>query len=116
MQPNDDKETQASPVEKEICTAVSQHWAASDANDFATEHQIYREDAIPDYPQSGERMMGGLSARLSVGPGEPMAQAEIISRRDGWRGCTREQKEVNFIVSAFLYRAVCFVDGGGERG
>ena len=27
----------------EIRAALDQHWAASDANDFVTEHQIYRE-------------------------------------------------------------------------
>jgi SnoaL-like domain len=42
----------------EIRTALARHWAASDANDFATEHEIYREDAVLDYPQSGERIRG----------------------------------------------------------
>jgi len=41
-----------------IRAALDQHWAASDANDFVTEHQIYREDAVLDYPQSGERTRG----------------------------------------------------------
>jgi len=65
MQPNDDKETQASPPEMEIRAALAQHWAASDANDFATEHQIYREDAILDYPQSGERIRGRANIQAS---------------------------------------------------
>ena len=65
MQSNDDKETQASPLEKEICAALAQRWAASDANDFATEHQIYREDAILDYPQSGERIRGRANIQAS---------------------------------------------------
>src|SRR5689334_3296601 len=30
----------------------------SDANDFEAEHQIYREDAVLEYPQSGERIRG----------------------------------------------------------
>lgn len=38
--------------------ALQRHWAASDANDFETEHDIYREDAVLDYPQSGERIHG----------------------------------------------------------
>jgi hypothetical protein len=38
-----------------IRAALDQHWAASDANDFETEHRIYHEDAVLDYPQSGER-------------------------------------------------------------
>jgi hypothetical protein len=65
VQPNDDKEAQASPLEKEIRAALSQHWAASDANDFETEHQIYLEDAILDYPQSGERFRGRANIQSS---------------------------------------------------
>ncbi|HVQ98851.1 MAG TPA: nuclear transport factor 2 family protein [Mycobacterium sp.] len=42
----------------DIRLALTNHWAASDANDFATEHQIYRADAVLDYPQSGERIRG----------------------------------------------------------
>jgi hypothetical protein len=38
--------------------ALKRHWDASDANDFETEHDIYREDAVLDYPQSGERIRG----------------------------------------------------------
>jgi hypothetical protein len=41
-----------------IRAALDRHWAASGANDFETEHLIYREDAILDYPQSGERTRG----------------------------------------------------------
>src|ERR671936_657697 len=38
--------------------ALQRHWDASDASDFVAEHQIYREDAVLDYPQSGERIRG----------------------------------------------------------
>jgi hypothetical protein len=38
--------------------ALERHWDASDANDFNVEHEIYREDAVLDYPQSGERIRG----------------------------------------------------------
>ena len=41
-----------------ILAALQRHWAASDANDFEAEHDIYREDAVLDYPQSGERIRG----------------------------------------------------------
>jgi ketosteroid isomerase-like protein len=44
--------------DQEIRAALDQHWAASDANDFQTEHLIYHEDAVLDYPQSGERTRG----------------------------------------------------------
>ena len=38
--------------------ALERHWDASDASDFKVEHEIYREDAVLDYPQSGERIRG----------------------------------------------------------
>ena len=53
-----EKEQYSGARDQEIRAALDQHWAASDANDFETEHQIYREDAVLDYPQSGERTRG----------------------------------------------------------
>jgi hypothetical protein len=44
--------------DQEIRAALDQHWAASDANDSETEHLIYLDDAVLDYPQSGERTRG----------------------------------------------------------
>jgi ketosteroid isomerase-like protein len=38
--------------------ALRRHWAASDRNDFEMEHEIYRDDAVLEYPQSGERIRG----------------------------------------------------------
>jgi ketosteroid isomerase-like protein len=56
---NEQKAEQNSEVrDQEIRAALDQHWAASDASDFETEHLIYREDAVLDYPQSGERTRG----------------------------------------------------------
>ena len=44
--------------DQQIRAALDRHWAASDANDFETEHLIYHENAVLDYPQSGERTRG----------------------------------------------------------
>ena len=41
-----------------IAAALKRHWDASDAGDMDAEHEIYREDAVLDYPQSGERIRG----------------------------------------------------------
>ena len=49
----------------DVWVALRRHWAASDANDFATEHQIYRADAVLDYPQSGERIRGRANIEAS---------------------------------------------------
>jgi hypothetical protein len=44
--------------DRAVQAALDRHWAASDASDFQTEHEIYREDAVLEYPQSGERIRG----------------------------------------------------------
>ncbi len=44
--------------DQSVRAALERHWQASDANDFEVEHEIYREDAVLDYPQSGERIRG----------------------------------------------------------
>lgn len=45
-------------TDDEARDALRRHWAASDVNDFAAEHDIYRTDAVLEYPQSGERIRG----------------------------------------------------------
>jgi ketosteroid isomerase-like protein len=57
---NDQQKKEQDPGvrDQEIRAGLDQHWAASDANDFETEHRIYREDAVLEYPQSGERTRG----------------------------------------------------------
>ncbi len=49
--------------DQEIRAALDQHWAASDADNLETEHRIYHEDAVLDYPQSGERTRGRRSTQ-----------------------------------------------------
>jgi hypothetical protein len=44
---------------------LDRHWAASDANQFELEHEIYAEDAVLDYPQSGERIRGRKNIQAS---------------------------------------------------
>jgi hypothetical protein len=51
--------------DRTVLAALERHWAASDASDFKVEHEIYREDAVLDYPQSGERIRGRSSIQES---------------------------------------------------
>src|SRR6516164_7744452 len=51
--------------DRQIRAALDRHWAASDANDFEAEHQIYREDAVLEYPQSSERIRGRRNIQAS---------------------------------------------------
>ena len=59
--------------EEQIREALDAHWHASASGDADTEHNIYADDAICDYPQSGERIVGrsNLQALRSHHPGKP---------------------------------------------
>jgi hypothetical protein len=56
-----------------IRVAIDRHWAASAAGDLVAEHEIYHDDAICEYPQSGEIIHGraNLQALRSHHPGKP---------------------------------------------
>ncbi len=53
--------------------ALNAHWSASAAGDLDSEHDIYDDDAICDYPQSGERIRGRINLQALRGhhPGKP---------------------------------------------
>ena len=40
--------------EEQIREALNRHWHASAIGDANAEHDIYDDDAVCDYPQSGE--------------------------------------------------------------
>jgi ketosteroid isomerase-like protein len=76
-----------STLEERIRAALDQHWAASDANDFVTEHLIYLEDAVLDYPQSGERTRGRSNIqnqRASQPSNKQFTVRRIIGRGELW--------------------------------
>lgn len=71
----------------EIRHALDRHWAASDADDFEEEHQIYRDDAVLDYPQSGERISGrrNIEASRKAQPNKKrFAVRRVIGSGDLW--------------------------------
>ena len=59
--------------DEHIREALERHWQASAAGDSDAEHGIYEDDAICDYPQSGERILGraNLQELRSHHPGKP---------------------------------------------
>src|ERR1700752_2887283 len=88
--------------DRAIRAALDQHWAASDANDFETEHRIYHEDAVLESPQSGERTRGRrniqnqrasqsskkrFTVRRIIGGGD-LWVTELILTYDGKPSCT----------------------------
>ena len=57
----------------QIREALHAHWYASAVGDLEAEHNIYADDTICDYPQSGERILGrkNLQALRGHHPGKP---------------------------------------------
>jgi hypothetical protein len=74
--------------EEQIREALNSHWRASAAGDANAEHEIYDDDVICDYPQSGERILGrsNLQALRSHHPGKPSGfdVRRILGQGDLW--------------------------------
>ena len=73
--------------DREIRAALDLHWAASDANDFEVEHRIYAEDAVLEYPQSGERIRGRRhiqSSRTAQPNDKRFTVRRILGTADLW--------------------------------
>jgi hypothetical protein len=73
--------------ENGIREALDRHWAASDVNDFEVEHDIYRDDAVLEYPQSGERIRGrrNIQASRTVQPSSKrFSVRRIVGTGDLW--------------------------------
>jgi hypothetical protein len=86
---NDQQKTEpcSNARDQQIRASLDQHWAASDANDFETEHRIYHEDAVLEYPQSGERTRGRRNIqgqRASQPSNKRFAIQRIIGSGDLW--------------------------------
>ena len=66
---------------------LERHWLAADANDFSTEHEIYHEDAVLEYPQSRERIRGRqriLASRQAQPNNKRFTIRRIIGHGDIW--------------------------------
>jgi hypothetical protein len=61
---------------------IEEHWQASERGDSDTEHAIYADDAILDYPQSGERFRGRSRIQAQRG-GHPAERHFSILRIRG---------------------------------
>jgi hypothetical protein len=70
------------------CVALDQHWAASASGDLETEHDIYDDNVLCEYPQSGEKIHGrrNLQALRGHHPGKPggFSIRRIVGADDLW--------------------------------
>lgn len=79
-----------------IRSAIDRHWAASTAGDQVAEHEIYHEDAVCEYPQSGEIIRGrhNLQALRSHHPGKP--SGFVVRRIVGEGNVWVSEYEINY--------------------
>ena len=74
--------------DEKIRELLDAHWRASAAGDADAEQDIYADDGICDYPQSGERIVGrgNLQALRSHHPGKPSGfnVRRIVGNADIW--------------------------------
>jgi hypothetical protein len=65
-----------------IRAAIEEHWHASERGDIEAEHAVYAQDAILNYPQSGERFRGRARIAAQRG-GHPADRHFTIQRITG---------------------------------
>ena len=87
MDNQQENERRSGVRDQEIRAALDRHWIASDADDFETEHRIYHENAVLEYPQSGERIRGRSNIqnqRASQPSKKRFAVRRILGGGDLW--------------------------------
>jgi len=98
-------------LDDEIRVALQTHWDASDADDLVTEHQIYRADAVLEYPQSGERIRGRdniRAARIAQPNTKRFTVRRILGGGDLWIS----ELVLTYDAQPFYVVSIMELDGG----
>ena len=101
---------ESSMQDEQILEVLNAHWRASASGDADAEHDIYADDAICDYPQSGERILGrrNLQALRSHHPGKPSGfqVKRILGKGDLWitEYTITYQGQIAYTVSIMEFR------------
>jgi hypothetical protein len=96
--------------EEKIRELIDAHWKASASGDLDEEHNIYADDAICDYPQSGERILGraNLQALRGHHPDKPSGflVRRILGYGDLWitEYVITYKQQSSFVVSIMEFR------------
>jgi hypothetical protein len=89
---------------------IDGHWNASASGDLGEEHDIYADDAICDYPQSGERILGreNLQALRGHHPDKPsgFVVKRILGHSNLWvtEYIITYKQQSSFVVSIMEFR------------
>jgi hypothetical protein len=92
--------------------AIEEHWHDSEAGDTEAEHAIYADDAILDYPQSGERFRGRETIAAQRGA-HPANRHFTISRITGTGGLWVSECVITY--DGVPTRSVSIMEFAGDR-
>jgi hypothetical protein len=95
----------------DVRAALLNHWTASDANDFVMEHQIYRADAVLEYPQSCERIRGRHDIQASR-EAQPSTKRFTVRRVLGGGDLWISELVLTYDGEPFYVVSVMEFDGG----
>ena len=95
----------------DVRAALLRHWAASDADDFATEHEIYDDHAVLEYPQSGERIRGREAIQASR-MAQPDAKRFSVRRITGAGGLWVSELVVRYGDRPLRVVSIMEIEGG----
>ena len=94
-----------------VRAALQRHWAASDADDFVMEHEVYAEDAVLEYPQSRERIRGRHDIQASR-MAQPDKKRFAFRRILGSQGVWVSELVVTYGERPFQVGSVMEFEGG----
>lgn len=98
--------------DRQMREALDAHWQASAAGDLNAEHDIYADDVICEYPQSGERIVGrsNLQALRGYHPDKP--SGFDVRRIQGSGNLWVTEYSINYKTQAALVVSIMeFADG-----
>jgi hypothetical protein len=95
----------------DVRTRIREHWEASERGDQDAEHAIYADEAILDYPQSGERFRGRSNIQAQRG-GHPAERHFTIRRIDGGAGLWVSECVITYDGTPTYSISVMEVSGG----
>jgi hypothetical protein len=104
------QERRTSMRDDDVRAALRRHWAASDINDFDAEHEIYREDAVLEYPQSSERIRGRRNIQASR-TAQPNSKRFTVRRILGGGGLWITELVMTYDDQTFYVVSIMEFDG-----
>ncbi len=98
--------------EEKMREALNAHWHASAVGDLTAEHDIYDDDAVCDYPQSGERIVGRANLQALRGHHPDRPSGFDVRRIQGEGSLWVTEYSITYTsVASYVVSIMEFCDG-----